>query len=115
MSENPSKSVDGIVGLGRGNASILSQLASSGKVKKVFSHCLSGNKGGGIFALGEVVDPKVNRTPLVPNEYVMSTLLFVSLSFPSFYLEQNKSYLPYSYVCATVEFHLPIPVVSAIC
>ncbi|XP_057801642.1 aspartic proteinase 36-like [Salvia miltiorrhiza] len=67
MSEDPSKSVDGIVGFGRGNESILSQLASSGKARKVFSHCLDGNRGGGIFAIGEVVDPKVNTTPLVPN------------------------------------------------
>ncbi|KAI3459130.1 hypothetical protein Pfo_015793 [Paulownia fortunei] len=63
-----SEAVDGIIGFGQANTSILSQLALSGKVKKVFSHCLDGNKGGGIFAIGEVVQPKVNRTPLVPNE-----------------------------------------------
>ncbi|KAL0322290.1 UNVERIFIED_CONTAM: Aspartic proteinase-like protein 2 [Sesamum calycinum] len=63
-----SEAVDGIVGFGQANTSILSQLALSGKVKKIFSHCLDGNKGGGIFAIGEVVQPKVNRTPLVPNE-----------------------------------------------
>lgn len=72
MSEDPAKSVDGIVGLGRANETIVSQLASSGKVKRVFSHCLDGNRGGGIFAIGEVMEPKVNRTPLVPNEYVIS-------------------------------------------
>lgn len=81
-----SEAVDGIVGFGQANSSILSQLASSEKVKKIFSHCLDGNKGGGIFAIGEVVQPKFNRTPLVPNEYVMSTCLFVSffLSSPLF-------------------------------
>ncbi|KAH6757854.1 Eukaryotic aspartyl protease family protein [Perilla frutescens var. hirtella] len=63
-----SEAVDGIVGFGQANTSVLSQLASSGKVKKIFSHCLDGSKGGGIFAVGEVVQPKVNRTPLVPNE-----------------------------------------------
>ncbi|XP_042038510.1 aspartic proteinase 36-like [Salvia splendens] len=68
MSEDPTKDVDGILGLGLANETILAQLASSGKVKKVFSHCLDGNRGGGIFAIGEVMDPKVNRTPLVPNE-----------------------------------------------
>ncbi|GFQ00388.1 aspartic proteinase-like protein 2 [Phtheirospermum japonicum] len=62
-----SEAVDGLIGFGQANSSILSQLASSGKVKKVFSHCLDGNKGGGIFAIGEIVQPKVNRTPLVPN------------------------------------------------
>lgn len=102
ISENPSKSVDGIVGLGRGNASILSQLASSGKVKKVFSHCLSGHKGGGIFAVGEVVDPKVNRTPLVPNEYVMSTLLFVISLYPPFILNKRRVTIflcPWHFIC----------------
>ncbi|KAL7148786.1 hypothetical protein ABFS83_06G202900 [Erythranthe nasuta] len=63
-----SEAVDGIIGFGQSNASILSQLALSGKVKKIFSHCLDGNNGGGIFAIGDVVEPKVNRTPLVPNQ-----------------------------------------------
>ncbi|KAL3630920.1 hypothetical protein CASFOL_023904 [Castilleja foliolosa] len=62
-----SEAVDGLIGFGQANSSILSQLASSGKVKRVFSHCLDGEKGGGIFAIGEIVQPKVNRTPLVPN------------------------------------------------
>ncbi|KAK4480189.1 hypothetical protein RD792_013251 [Penstemon davidsonii] len=62
-----SEAVDGIIGFGQANTSILSQLASSGKVKKVFSHCLDGAKGGGIFAIGEVVQPKLNRTRLVKN------------------------------------------------
>ncbi|KAK6136356.1 hypothetical protein DH2020_029927 [Rehmannia glutinosa] len=72
-----SEAVDGIIGFGQANTSILSQLALSGKVKKVFSHCLDGNKGGGIFAIGEVVQPKVNRTPLVANAYVTSTFLYL--------------------------------------
>ncbi|KAK4487925.1 hypothetical protein RD792_003663 [Penstemon davidsonii] len=63
-----SQQVDGIIGFGQANTSILSQLASSGKVKRIFSHCLDGNRGGGIFAIGEVVQPRVNRTPLVPNQ-----------------------------------------------
>ncbi|KAL0382567.1 UNVERIFIED_CONTAM: Aspartic proteinase-like protein 2 [Sesamum calycinum] len=44
------------------------ELASLGKVKKVFSHCLDSKKGGGIFAIGEVVEPKVNKTRLVPRQ-----------------------------------------------
>ncbi|MCL7050807.1 hypothetical protein MKW94_006163, partial [Papaver nudicaule] len=36
--------------------------------KKVFAHCLDGIKGGGIFAIGQVVQPKVKTTPLVPNQ-----------------------------------------------
>lgn len=63
--------LDGILGFGKSNSSIISQLASSGKVKKMFAHCLDGKNGGGIFAIGRVVQPKVNMTPLVPNQYVI--------------------------------------------
>ncbi|XP_071711739.1 aspartic proteinase 36-like isoform X2 [Rutidosis leptorrhynchoides] len=61
------QALDGILGLGQSNSSIISQLAMAKKVKKTFSHCLSGSKGG-IFAIGEVVHPKVNTTPIMPND-----------------------------------------------
>ncbi|KAK8944049.1 Aspartic proteinase-like protein 2 [Platanthera guangdongensis] len=61
------EAVDGILGFGQSNTSMLSQLASAGKVRKVFSHCLDTKRGGGIFAIGQVVQPKVKTTPLVPN------------------------------------------------
>lgn len=64
--------LDGILGFGKSNSSMLSQLASSGRVKKIFAHCLDGVNGGGIFAIGHVVQPQVNTTPLVPNQYVRS-------------------------------------------
>ncbi|KAG5588730.1 hypothetical protein H5410_049164 [Solanum commersonii] len=60
--------LDGVLGFGKSNSSMLSQLASSGKVKKMFAHCLDGVNGGGIFAIGNVVKPKVTMTPLVPNQ-----------------------------------------------
>ncbi|KAK7278292.1 hypothetical protein RJT34_23318 [Clitoria ternatea] len=60
------EALDGILGFGQANSSVLSQLAASGKVKRVFSHCLDNIRGGGIFAIGEVVEPKVSTTPLVP-------------------------------------------------
>ncbi|KAM7461562.1 hypothetical protein LguiA_029683 [Lonicera macranthoides] len=63
-----SDALDGILGFGKSNSSMISQLASSGKVKKMFAHCLDGENGGGIFAMGHVVQPKVNTTPLVPNQ-----------------------------------------------
>ncbi|PKI45096.1 aspartic proteinase-like protein 2 isoform X1 [Punica granatum] len=63
-----SEALDGILGFGQANSSIISQLASSGKVKKKFAHCLDGKKGGGIFAIGDVVQPTVKTTPLVPNQ-----------------------------------------------
>ncbi|KAJ9555417.1 hypothetical protein OSB04_010031 [Centaurea solstitialis] len=62
------EALDGILGFGKANSSIISQLASSGKVKKMFAHCLDGDNGGGIFAIGHVVQPKVNSTPLIPDQ-----------------------------------------------
>ncbi|KAI3873226.1 hypothetical protein MKX03_024985 [Papaver bracteatum] len=62
-----SGALDGLIGFGASDASMLSQLASSGKVKKKFAHCLDGKKGGGIFAIGDVVQPTLKTTPLVPN------------------------------------------------
>ncbi|CAL5206836.1 unnamed protein product [Lathyrus oleraceus] len=61
------EALDGIIGFGQANSSVLSQLAASRKVKKIFSHCLDTIRGGGIFAIGELVEPKVSTTPLVPN------------------------------------------------
>lgn len=70
-----SQAVDGIVGFGQANTSILSQLALTGKVKKIFSHCLDGKKGGGIFAVGDVVHPNIDKTPLVPNQAHYNVIL----------------------------------------
>lgn len=65
--------LDGLVGFGKSNSSMISQLASSGKVRKMFSHCLDGQNGGGIFAIGRVVQSKLNTTPMVLNQYVILT------------------------------------------
>ncbi|AQK52643.1 Eukaryotic aspartyl protease family protein [Zea mays] len=47
---------------------MLSQLAAACKVRKIFAHCLDTVRGGGIFAIGNVVQPPiVKTTPLVPN------------------------------------------------
>ncbi|KAI3970222.1 hypothetical protein MKW92_052709 [Papaver armeniacum] len=62
-----SGALDGLIGFGASDASMVSQLASSGKVKKKFAHCLDGKNGGGIFAIGDVVQPTLKSTPLVPN------------------------------------------------
>nr|XP_043618200.1 aspartic proteinase 36-like [Erigeron canadensis] len=61
------QALDGILGFGQSNSSILSQLALAKKVKKTFSHCLAGSRGG-IYAIGEVVHPKVDTTPILPNK-----------------------------------------------
>ncbi|QCE12814.1 aspartic proteinase-like protein 2 [Vigna unguiculata] len=68
LSSSNEEALDGILGFGKANSSMISQLASSGKVKKMFAHCLNGVNGGGIFAIGHVVQPKVNMTPLLPDQ-----------------------------------------------
>lgn len=65
------QALDGILGFGQANSSMISQIASAGKVKKMFAHCLDGTNGGGIFAIGQLVQPKLNSTPMVPNQYVI--------------------------------------------
>ncbi|KAL9247441.1 hypothetical protein vseg_020873 [Gypsophila vaccaria] len=65
---NPDGALDGIIGFGKSNSSMIAQLASTGQVRQMFAHCLDGENGGGIFAIGTVVQPKVNVTPLIPDE-----------------------------------------------
>lgn len=72
---------------------MLSQLASSGKVNKMFAHCLDSVNGGGIFAIGQVVQPKVRTTPLVPNQYVMYLRGVFPLMFLFLFLFQYVMYL----------------------
>uniref|UniRef100_A0A0E0P7C8 Peptidase A1 domain-containing protein n=1 Tax=Oryza rufipogon TaxID=4529 RepID=A0A0E0P7C8_ORYRU len=67
----PELAVDGIIGFANSNNTMLSQLAAAGKTKKIFSHCLDSRNGGGIFAIGEVVEPKVKTTPLVQNSWIL--------------------------------------------
>ncbi|KAH0780230.1 hypothetical protein KY290_006657 [Solanum tuberosum] len=65
--------IDGIIGFDRHSLSIISQLSSRGISPKVFSHCLKGesgiNGGGGILVLGEILNPSMVYTPLVPSTY----------------------------------------------
>ncbi|CAL1351922.1 unnamed protein product [Linum trigynum] len=59
--------VDGMFGLGHGPLSPISQLSSEGVIPRVFSHCLKGEGlGGGTFVLGEISEPGMVYTPLVP-------------------------------------------------
>ncbi|KAI9076240.1 hypothetical protein K1719_041813 [Acacia pycnantha] len=63
------RAVDGIFGFGQQEMSVISQLASQGMAPRVFSHCLKGdNTGGGILVLGEIVEPNIVYTPLVPSQ-----------------------------------------------
>ncbi|XP_019172088.1 PREDICTED: uncharacterized protein LOC109167522 [Ipomoea nil] len=74
------ESSDEIIGFGQENSSFISQLTAQRKVKKIFSHCLNRN-GGGILAMGQVVQPKVKSTPLEPYEYVMLSIFIFSPVF----------------------------------
>ncbi|CAO2194879.1 unnamed protein product [Urochloa humidicola] len=63
------RAVDGIFGFGQHQLSVISQLNSLGVSPKVFSHCLKGSdNGGGILVLGEIVEPGLVYTPLVPSQ-----------------------------------------------
>lgn len=76
-----SGALDGIIGFGQGNTSLLTQLAASGKIKKMFGHCLDNIRGGGIFAVGEIVHPEVKPTPLMANKYAFPLNAFFSSCF----------------------------------
>ncbi|XP_048127471.1 aspartic proteinase 36 isoform X2 [Rhodamnia argentea] len=63
------KAIDGIFGFGGGDLSVVSQLSSRGITPKVFSHCLRGDgNGGGIMVLGEILEPSIVYSPLVPSQ-----------------------------------------------
>ncbi|KAK8662992.1 hypothetical protein V6N13_024876 [Hibiscus sabdariffa] len=63
------KALDGIFGFGRGDLSVISQLSSRRITPRVFSHCLKGDgSGGGIMVLGEILEPSIVYSPLVPSQ-----------------------------------------------
>lgn len=67
----PDRSVDGIFGFGQQSLYIISQLSSQGIPPDAFSHCLKGGEsGGGILVFGQIVDPNLVYTPVVPSQYV---------------------------------------------
>ncbi|XP_015890858.3 aspartic proteinase Asp1 [Ziziphus jujuba] len=57
--------MDGVLGLGRGKASIVSQLSSQGLVRNVVGHCFSGGGGGFLFFGDELYDSsRITWTPM---------------------------------------------------
>ncbi|KAF5471026.1 hypothetical protein F2P56_011503 [Juglans regia] len=63
------RAVDGIFGFGQQAMSVISQLSSQGVSPKVFSHCLRGDDaGGGILVFGEILEPNIVYSPLVPSQ-----------------------------------------------
>jgi len=76
------KAVDGIFGFGPGALSVISQLSSQGVTPKVFSHCLKGaDNGGGLLVLGEILEPSIVYSPLVPSQYILSSAFFFQVYF----------------------------------
>ncbi|GFP86505.1 aspartic proteinase-like protein 2 [Phtheirospermum japonicum] len=65
----PDRAVDGIFSFGQQGLSVISQLSSQGITPNAFSHCLKGEDGGGgILVLGQIVEPNLVYTPLVPSQ-----------------------------------------------
>ncbi|KAM3303013.1 hypothetical protein P3S67_014043 [Capsicum chacoense] len=63
------KATDGIFGLGQHGVSVIAQLSSQGLIPHVVSHCLRGsNGGGGVLVFGQIVEPTLVYTPLVPSQ-----------------------------------------------
>lgn len=63
------RAIDGIFGFGQQGMSVISQLSSQGIAPRVFSHCLKGDSsGGGLLVLGEIVEPNIVYSPLVPSQ-----------------------------------------------
>ncbi|KAI5335794.1 hypothetical protein L3X38_025928 [Prunus dulcis] len=60
--------IDGVLGLGKGKSSIVSQLSNQGLVRHVIGHCLSG-RGGGFFFLGDDLydSSRIVWTPMSPD------------------------------------------------
>ncbi|KAG5006610.1 hypothetical protein JHK85_025152 [Glycine max] len=61
---NPPPSTVGVLGLGNGKASILSQLHSLGLIRNVVGHYLSG-RGGGFLFFGDRLIPQSGVTPQI--------------------------------------------------
>ncbi|KAL2634528.1 hypothetical protein R1flu_006007 [Riccia fluitans] len=64
------RAVDGIMGFGRQVLSVVSQLADDELTTSEFAHCLQGDTGhGGLFVIGDIQEPGLVYTPMVPNEF----------------------------------------------
>jgi hypothetical protein len=72
---------DGLLGLGRGSITLLSQLKRQGITKNVLGHCLS-TSGGGFLFFGDDMVPtsRVTWVPMAPSS---SGYALFSRSFPS--------------------------------
>ncbi|MCO5592078.1 hypothetical protein L7F22_046072 [Adiantum nelumboides] len=62
------QALDGILGFGQSNLSVISQLWSKNEAPGVFAHCLENEgEGGGILVIGKVQAPGIVYTPILQN------------------------------------------------
>lgn len=67
--QNSDQALDGIIGFGQSNLSVISQLVIQNKVPGVFAHCLDGEgEGGGILVIGEVQSSALVYTPILQDQ-----------------------------------------------
>lgn len=60
---------DGLIGFGQAAISAPSQLTEQGATVNIFAHCLQGdNKGSGSLVIGDIREPDVVYTPIVPKQ-----------------------------------------------
>lgn len=63
------QALDGIMGFGQSNFSVVSQLSNQNQAPGVFAHCLEGEgEGGGILVIGQVQAPGLVYTSIIPNQ-----------------------------------------------
>lgn len=75
---------DGLLGLGRGSVSLVSQLKQQGITKNVLAHCLSTNGGGFLYFGDDIVS--TSRATWVPmarstSGYALLSMMFVCYSW----------------------------------
>ena len=61
--------LDGVLGLGKGKSSIVSQLHSQGVIRNVVGHCVSSHGGGFLFLGDDLYDSsRVVWTPMLRDQ-----------------------------------------------
>ena len=81
---------EGILGLGYGKESILSQLKSQGLIQNVVGHCISGKKGGGGYLFfGDIPSstPRISYTPMLSPLKLVNNLIDVAIHTYIYYTQ----------------------------
>jgi hypothetical protein len=62
------EATDGLIGFGPNSVSVVSQLAATGTTPDSFAHCLQGETGASSLVIGEITEPGITYTNMVPNQ-----------------------------------------------